>query len=141
MITRSVVAIALAALSACGPTSGIDVREAVVAEPVGPVTAGYFELQNHSSRSDRLVGVTCDIARAEIHRSFSEDGTMHMEPVGEVEIRGGEVVAFQPGGLHIMLFDVADLRAGDTVDIVLEFQDAGLVEVEARVRPYSELLP
>ena len=66
---------------------------------------------------------------------------MHMEAMVFVDIGGGEVVMFQPGGLHVMLFDVSDLQAGDTVNITLEFQEAGLVEVEAPVRPYSELLP
>ena len=131
----------LLALAACGPASGMSVRGAVVAEPAGPVTAAYFELENTSETGDRLIGVSTDIAEAEIHRSFSQAGTMHMEPMTFVDVGGGEVVVFQPGGLHIMLFDVADLKAGDTVNIILEFEEAGLVDIEAPVRPYSELLP
>lgn len=128
-------------LTACSSASGMSVRGAVVAEPAGPVAAAYFEIENTSETGDRLIGVSADVAKAEIHRSFSESGTMHMEAMAFVDVGGGEVVVFQPGGLHIMLLDVADLQAGDTVNIILEFEEAGLVEIEAPVRPYSELLP
>ncbi len=128
-------------LTACSSASGMSVRGAVVAEPAGPVTAAYFEIENTSETGDRLIGVRADVAEAEIHRSFSEAETMQMEAMAFVDVGGGEVVVFQPGGLHIMLLDVADLQAGDTVNIILEFEEAGLVEIEAPVRPYSELLP
>ena len=141
MMGRRGVILTLLTLTACSPASGMSVRGAVVAEPAGPVTAAYFEIENTSETGDRLIGVSADVARAEIHRSFSEGGTMHMEAMVFVDVGGGEVVMFQPGGLHVMLFDVSDLQAGDTVNITLEFQEAGLVEVEAPVRPYSELLP
>ncbi len=128
-------------LTACSSASGMSVRGAVVAEPAGPVAAAYFEIENTSETGDRLIGVRADVAEAEIHRSFIEAGTMRMEAMAFVDVGGGEVVVFQPGGLHIMLLDVADLQAGDTVNIILEFEEAGLVEIEAPVRPYSELLP
>ena len=141
MMGRRVLPLTLLMLTACSSASGMSVRGAVVAEPAGPATAAYFEIENTSETGDRLIGVSADVAKAEIHRSFSESGTMHMEAMAFVDVGGGEVVVFRPGGLHVMLLDVADLQAGDTVNIILEFEEAGLVEIEAPVRPYSELLP
>lgn len=113
----------------------------MIAEPAGANTALYFEIENIGNEPDHLIGARTDVASAELHRSFSESGQMHMEHVASVEVGGGEVVVFEPGGLHVMLFDVDRLQAEQVVTVVLEFEIAGDVEVEATVKPYAAIVP
>lgn len=60
---------------------------------------------------------------------------MTMREVDEIAIPAGETVALEPGGYHVMLIDLAGpLTVGDTIDVTLEFREAGTVVVEAEVR-------
>ncbi|MDH5372838.1 MAG: copper chaperone PCu(A)C [Acidimicrobiia bacterium] len=129
------------AVGACGGGSGVAVSDAVIAEPAGAATALYLEIENSTGATERLLSARTDVAVAEIHRSFVADNQMHMESVAEVEVGGGEVVAFEPGGLHIMLLDVDPLESGQKVIVYLEFATAGIIEVEATVVPYAEIAP
>jgi len=126
---------------ACTESPGIQVGSAVIAEPAGANTALYFEIENIGTEPDHLIGARTDVASAELHRSFSESGQMHMEHVASVEVGGGEVVVFEPGGLHVMLFDVDRLQAEQVVTVVLELEIAGDLEVEATVKPYAAIVP
>jgi copper(I)-binding protein len=62
-------------------------------------------------------------------------GTMTMQQVARVEVPDGETVAFEPGGYHVMLLDLAEpLVAGETFEMELTFEKAGTVTVEVEVR-------
>lgn len=62
-------------------------------------------------------------------------GTMTMQEVARVEVPAGDTVAFEPGGYHVMLLDLAEpLVAGDTFEMDLTFEKAGTVTVEVEVR-------
>lgn len=128
-------------VGACGGGSGVEVRDAVIAEPAGAATALYFEIENSNGATDRLLSARTDVAVAEIHRSFAAENQMHMESVADVEVGGGEVVTFEPGGLHVMLLNVDPLESGQKVIVYLEFATAGIIEIQATVAPYAELAP
>jgi copper(I)-binding protein len=62
-------------------------------------------------------------------------GTMTMQQVARVEVPAGDTVAFEPGGYHVMLLDLAEpLVAGDTFEMELTFEKAGTVTIEVEVR-------
>jgi len=62
-------------------------------------------------------------------------GTMAMRQVEGIDIPAGGEVMLEPGGFHIMLFDLAGpLTVGDTVPVTLTFEQAGEVKVDAEVR-------
>jgi len=126
---------------ACSASTGLQVEKAVVAVPAGAATAAYFVLTNNGIDSDRLVGVRSEVGTAEVHRSFVDGDRMSMEPTPELLVGGGEVIRFEPGGLHVMLLDVGTLEPGRIVAITLEFESAGELQFEARVVPYSEIEP
>ena len=66
---------------------------------------------------------------------MSDEGTMSMQPQENVPIPNGSEVAFEPGGLHVMLINLeSDLRPGDGFSLSLNFQQAGTVEIEVPVR-------
>jgi copper(I)-binding protein len=59
---------------------------------------------------------------------------MIMSPVDSIEVPAGGTAKLAPGGLHIMLFDLAaPLVEGDTLELTLEFEEAGDIEVAAPV--------
>ncbi len=135
---RLLVAVVLIA----GCSSGtLHLQDPVVAAPAGDVAAVYLTVENRSDQPVALVGVRTDRGRAEIHESFVEDDLMRMRRIASVVIEAGETVVLEPGGLHIMLFEVAGLVPGDGVNLILEFNDGSDIAVSAPVRPITEVIP
>ncbi len=96
--------------------------------------AAYFVVTNRGASDDRLVEVRPhpDFAgRAEIHTHIDEGGIMRMREVeGGLVIPAGQEVALQPGGLHIMLYELAaPLQVGDLHAMTLVFERSGEIEV------------
>lgn len=63
------------------------------------------------------------------------DGAMTMRQIeGGLALTAGETVTFEPGGYHVMLFDLADpLAAGEEIDVTLELAEAGPTTVTVEV--------
>jgi len=95
--------------------------------------AAYFTLRNDGDTPDRLIAAEpLEFAEsAELHTHINDDGIMRMRPAADgVVIPAGETVAFEPGGLHVMLFGLAaPLAEGELHRLRLIFEDAGAVEV------------
>lgn len=69
--------------------------------------------------------------------SMGEDSgaMMTMQQLDQVEIPAGEPVMFEPGGIHIMLLELAGpIVADDSIPVTLSFEKAGDVEVNAVAR-------
>ncbi len=116
----------------------IHVADAWARSPSEDVAAVYFSAHNGQEEEDRLIGASSPVAgRAEVHETVEEDGEMQMRPVEAVPIGPDETVEFEPGGYHVMLLDLGEpLEVGSTITVVLEFERAGQVPVEAIVKPY-----
>ncbi len=124
------------------------VGDILVAEPwaraapmAGRPGAAYMTLTNAGPMDDRLVGAVSDVAAiVEIHsHDMDESGVMRMRRVENgIAVSSGATVALAPGGLHIMLIDLAaPLAEGDRFPLTLSFAEAGDVTVEVTVRPVS----
>lgn len=103
----------------------------------GDNSAVYLKINNRSDQGDGLIGAACDVALgAEVHLSkMDAQGTMTMERQDLVGIPAHQVVALEPGSLHIMLIDlVKDLQVGDTFELTLQFQRIGDLEVQVEVK-------
>lgn len=106
------------------------------ATPAGaPVGAGYVTLKNSGSAADKLVSATADVAgKVEIHEMAMDNGVMKMRPVDGLQIPAGKSVELKPGGYHIMFMQLKQqLKVGDTVKGVLNFEKAGAMPVEFKV--------
>jgi periplasmic copper chaperone A len=104
----------------------------------GPAnSAVYFTLDNPGDAPLQLLAAETDVAgRTEIHETTMDGDVMRMRPVEAVEVAAGGEVAFQPGGLHVMLLDVRrDLVAGETFALTLRFADGGERTLDVTVRP------
>ena len=106
--------------------------------PAGGLAAVYFLLGNGTSQADALLSASTQAARVtEMHRSMSmgdESDAMMMTPIDRVDLAAGQQVAFEPGGYHLMLFDLQqDLVEGDQFTLIMHFEQAGELEVDVKV--------
>lgn len=117
------------------------ITDPVVAEPAGPNTALYLTIENDGAGADSLVAARTEVAeRVELHETRADDdGLMAMHHLDRIDLPGESVVRLQPGGLHVMLFEVDDLVAGDVVEFELELERSGTVIVEAVVESYAAI--
>jgi len=88
----------------------------------------------------RLTAVKSPAAEtAEVHQMKMENGMMRMRAVTSLELPAGKTVKLEPGGYHVMLFDLKQsLVAGQKLKLELTVEDASRrqhkVAVEALVR-------
>lgn len=104
--------------------------------PVVKTSAAFMQIQNSSDMEQFLVSASTPAAAAvELHMHTMDDGVMRMRRIAHIHLPPKETVALQPGGLHIMLFDLTSpLNAGDQVPITLTFEDGSSKEISAEVR-------
>ena len=136
----AIMLLAVAAISACGPSDPVSVRNAWAnATPAGAtVGAAYLELR--VTEQDTLLGATTTIAdRIEMHTSSEENGMMRMRPLPTVELKPGEPFVFAPGGAHFMLLGLRQpLAAGTRFPLTLLLQNAGTLAVQVEVKNQLE---
>ena len=102
--------------------------------PNAPAGAAFFVIENHGA-ADRLIGASTPMAgKSELHTHVHENGLMKMTHIPAIELPTHASSHFQPGGNHVMLFDLSKpLVAGESFPLTLEFEKAGKVEVEVKV--------
>lgn len=132
-------ALSLAAFSYSNAQEAITVTEAWVREvpPSSTLTAAYMNIANNGGEDDKLVSVSSTAAETtEIHLSSVDDkGVAKMEKVNEVAVPAGGTAELKPGGYHIMLIGLKEpLTDKENVEIVLEFEKAGKITVNAPVK-------
>jgi len=127
---------------ACTPTTeappkqGMEISSAVVRTPMGgqTMTAGYFQLANHTDLDDALIAVESPVAsRVEIHATELIDGRMSMRKKVSLDIKAGETVEFKPKGHHLMLFDVTLGTDQKDAALTLKFKHAPDVTIIADI--------
>ena len=99
-------------------------------------SAAYMILRNGGDAADRLVKAESDVADAvELHKMIMEGSMMQMAPVENIEIPAKGQAELKPGGLHVMLIGLKhELKPGEKIKLKLQFEKAGMQEVEAEVR-------
>lgn len=100
------------------------------------IGAAYMIIAN-SGGADKLISISTDAAKAvELHNVVEQNGVMQMRPAeGGIDVPAGGKVELKPGGFHAMLIGLTrDLKAGDTVNFMLQFEKAGTTTVTAQVR-------
>jgi copper(I)-binding protein len=127
-------AIGIGGLARAGELAVVDAW-ARATPPGAGVAAAYLTIDNSAGVADRLLGASSEAAgRVEVHETRREGDVMRMRKVEPLDVAAGERVVFGPGGLHVMLMDLrAPLKQGDKLPLVLRFEGAGEVQVEAEV--------
>ena len=140
VLGAALAALAVLALHAepAAPASALSAAGAWVrAIPGAAVAAAYMTLHNGGQQPVRVIGVRSAVAgHAMIHETRLENGVSTMRPHEPLEIPPGASVELKPGGLHVMLHDLAHpLAVDEQVPLELLLDGGGRVEVRARVRP------
>lgn len=92
--------------------------------------ASHMESDSHMSS-----GNSAGMESGDHMNGRHDSGAMTMKQVEGIDIPADGSVNLEPGGFHIMLFDLAGpLKAGDTIPVTLTFEQAGEVKVDAEVR-------
>lgn len=99
--------------------------EVRVPMPGRTVTAGYFTLHNPTEAEVELISASSTaFARIELHQHIKQGDVMRMVEVESISIAPGATLVFQPGGLHLMLFEpLNELTVGEHVAVTLYFAD------------------
>jgi copper(I)-binding protein len=107
-----------------------------------PNSAAYMLLLNLTESDETLVSASTDVAEAvELHEVvMGENDMMQMRPVeGGIAIPAGSATLLQPGGLHVMLINLAaELQVDDTLDLTLTFTEHGDVTLTIPIREPEE---
>jgi copper(I)-binding protein len=129
-------------LSACGTSAlagtqgGIEISTPFAhAAGAGETTAAYMLIKNTGAEADKLISVSCDAAMmTQAMESKMEGDVMSMSDVSVIALPAGGTVELKSGGYHIMLMDLMkELKAGDTISLVLKFEKAGKMTLDVPV--------
>jgi copper(I)-binding protein len=118
--------------SAAGP---IVVTGAYVRAPVPPtqIAAAYFTVYNTSNADDRLSDVQTGAGADSVLHTVAPDGSMSAAANGALIPAHGRLV-LSTGKAHVMIEHLfGKLVAGQTVNLELDFQKAGSIDVVAPV--------
>lgn len=149
LLSAAVIALGLL-VSGCGDDGAattIDGAWARTSPMNAEAGAIYFTISSDGGAVITAASVPADVAgHAELHETvMAHDDTddaahdmgdaMMMQHVMAIDVPAGESVAFEPGGLHVMLFELPDpLELGDTFELTLEFEAGDPLTVEVEVR-------
>lgn len=122
---------------ASGASGALTVTGATVdASPNPNQAAVRFLIENRSGTDDELLAASSPLAEtAEFHRSSVDaERRATMDMLDSLAIPDGKDVAFEAGGLHVMMTGIAEpLEVGQTFDLDLTFAEAGRQTVQVTV--------
>ena len=119
-------------LAACGKPAALAVDGAWIRLPAVPGRPGaaYFTLHGGAADETLIAVASPRARRAELHESMANG----MRPTASVPLPAGGIVAFAPGGRHVMLFDLDPrLPPGSSAPLTLRFADGRTLGTTARV--------
>jgi len=98
-------------------------------------SAAYCGLHNMGDATDRLIAArAAGVGTIELHK-VEKKGYMMMSPVEGIEVPAGGMTHLEPGGFHLMLFDIeTPLKEGDSVEMTLVFESASEISVTMPVQ-------
>lgn len=111
--------------TAAAGISGLKVTNARLVLPAvaGNPGAVYFDIANDGDRTLAIRNAEVSGAkRAEMHEMAEWDGKMVMGEMGPLTMQPGEKASFEPGGRHVMVFDLDPKFSGkpdETTEITL----------------------
>jgi copper(I)-binding protein len=102
-------------------------------------SSGYFTVHG-GAQPVTLRDVTTDAAvRIEMHDSVMKNGMMSMRQIDSVDIPAKSVVRFEPGGRHLMLWQVnPGVAATGKITLTFLFSNGDRILVDAAIQKTGE---
>lgn len=115
--------------------NGIEIYGPWARPALTDVSGAFMLIKNTGAAADSLVSASSEVAEmVQIHETSMENGVMSMREVPGIEIPAGGEAILKPGGYHIMLMGLKrELKAGESIVIVLQFQNAGEISLSVPV--------
>jgi periplasmic copper chaperone A len=103
--------------------------------PSARMTAGYLSLYNPGPDELVIVGVESALfGSIELHGTVMEDGVARMRHQDSVTVPAGEVVRFEPGGLHLMLMQPREeIPSSGSIEMSVVLENGERMEFLAQV--------
>ena len=121
-----------------GVVPGIEVTNArLILPPVaGNPAAIYFDVVYNGERGVSISGAeVAGAGSTQVHDTMEYNFETTMGESGPIALPGGKAKTFEPGGLHIMAFDLDEsVSAGDTVDVTLKISGGKTHVFNAKVK-------
>jgi copper(I)-binding protein len=120
-------------------TSPVSVSGAWARATAPGQTDGVAYMVLESAAGDRLTGAASPGAdMAMLHSTTQQGGMSGMQDMDGLDLPAGQNVALAPHGLHLMLMGLKHpLKAGDKLELELDFAKAGKVHVSVPVQPLA----
>ena len=131
-----VTGLAMFALAGSAVAADLQVRDAWArATPPGAGVAAVYLTIVGGDVADTLRAAKTDrAAMTQVHAVTESDGMARMREAGGVAVPPGASVTFAPGGLHLMLMNLATpLVAGQRFVVTLTFERSGTRDVDVVV--------
>ncbi|MEN9992810.1 MAG: hypothetical protein RLY83_380 [Actinomycetota bacterium] len=131
LIAVLAVLFSVVSLSGCAPAGEHNhiiikdawVRSSEYSAKAGGMTGIFGQFTNTTTETVTLIGGTTDMSM--MVQTHEVVNGMMQEKKGGIEIKPGETVTLDPGGLHIMIMDIAKpIVAGDKFEFTFQFKGA-----------------
>lgn len=141
--------VGMTALAACGETEapveevqgvlpGLTVSNArmMLAPVSGNPAAVYFDVRYDGERGVSISGAeVAGAGSAEVHDTMEYNFEMTMGESGPVALKSGSEKTFEPGALHIMVFEPSEaMVAGSTAEVTLKISGGKTHKFDAEIR-------
>ncbi len=99
-------------------------------------SAVFGEIKNNSDKERKIVAVQADVAgKAELHDVIKDGDMMKMRHVADFSIPAHSSLTLEPGGHHIMLFDLKQsLQEGQSVSVEITFANGEKYQFNAPIK-------
>lgn len=118
--------------------TGLTVSNARLMLPpvAGNPAAIYFDLKNEGKRAVAVRRAdVADAKSASMHDMMEYNHAMTMADMGPLTVPAGETVKFEPGGKHVMAFDLSpELTAGGKTEMTLTVAGGDKVSFDVPVQ-------
>ncbi len=122
---------AAAAAPEAKPGIQLSAGRLVLPAVAGNPGAAYFQINNSAGASTVIAAISINgSGKTEVHQTIGDT----MTTVDQVEIAPSTSIKFEPGALHVMVFDLAStLKAGGTTELTVTFADGDKVSAPLKI--------
>jgi periplasmic copper chaperone A len=132
-MNRALVLVLLLGLAACGQGSGVTLEQAEFRPPLGASGVGVAYFTIRSDRDDRIVSVSSALADSvEIHTTVTSGNSVSMQRLDGVALPAGKTIAFETGGMHLMVFSPRLTGSQPSFPITIGLQSGARHEAQFR---------
>ncbi len=121
--------------TAAATASTLTITDVSARATTNDVSAVYFTVKN-TGVADKLVKASTTVTtNVQLHETVTEGGTSRMQQVPGFDVPPNGELVLKPGGFHVMLLDLkAPLVEGQSLEVKLTFEKAGVVTIAAPIR-------